>query len=64
MEEKANRTNMVFSEFRREVAIFNSTVPLCCGHNFIEPVSQKSFLFDSEVFHICAMAAAADLLRD
>ena len=63
MEEKANIMKMVFSEFSRKRVIFISVVELRYGvDNFIEPVSQKSFLFDSEVPCTYSMAAA-DLLQ-
>lgn len=63
MEEKANIMKMVFSEFSRKMVIFISIVELCYGvDNFIEPVSPKFFLFDSEVPCTYSMAAA-DLLR-
>lgn len=55
---------MVFSEFSAEMVIFISRARLCYDvDDCIQPVSQKSFLFDSQVPYTYSMAAA-DSLRD
>lgn len=68
MEEKANIISMMFLTLGERIFFFfffNFIVGLCCGvGDSVTLMSQKSLLCDSETSGTCAVAAAADSLRD